>query len=128
MYTDDTVITAAKRGFKKTTSYPQIRSVIIPPLIYPLIAACPNLESLTTWETPSFFLPALVKGLTAQRQLSCSLLDAIRWFVPILFGANSEAIGEEPPPLQRITIFSDYTRRNDYVGLHFTENFRGVGF
>lgn len=83
MYADTT--TAAERGFDAKVPYPQIRSAILSPSIYPLLAACPNLESLTTFGKARFFL-TYIKGLTALRELSCSLFLINRWLVPILLG------------------------------------------
>ena len=122
---------AVKRGFKKKISYPQIRSAILSPSVYPLLAVCPNLESLTTFEESPFLL-TFIKGLPALQKLSCplSLFTAAGSFVPILFGAGCNtptAIAEELPSLQQISLSledSSNYRNDNYVGFpHFTEMF-----
>jgi len=78
-------IAAAKRGFKRSTPYPQIRSVVLSPSGYPLLAACPNLESLATFPRKSEYLLKFTKWRTTLQNLTCSFLTANGWFVAISF-------------------------------------------
>jgi len=98
---------AVKCGFKKKLSYPQIRSAILSPSVYPLLAVCPNLESLTTFEESAFLL-TFIKGLPALQKLSSrSPFTAAGSFSAILFGAGFNtptAIAEELPSLQQISL------------------------
>jgi len=72
---------AARRGFKKSIHYPQIRSAILYPWDFPLLAACPNLESLAIFpvfpEPPFQVLLKFMKGLTALQDLTCSFAFVI---------------------------------------------------
>ena len=119
---------AVKRGFKKKISYPQIRSAILSPSVYPLLAVCPNLESLTTFEESPFLL-TFIKGLPALQKLSSrSPFTAAGSFSAILFGAGFNtptAIAEELPSLQQISLSlvdSSGYRDDNYVGFpYFTE-------
>ena len=66
-YEGEKAMRAAKRGFKKSVLYPQIRSVIISHAIHPLLAVCPNLESFGSLDYSSSFLNCITAISSLQR-------------------------------------------------------------